>query len=45
MNFFKNMSISSWNVRGAANIIGRHHCKELVQKFQPILFVLLETHS
>lgn len=41
---FSDFSILVWNIRGAASSRGRRHVKDLVRKFKPSLFVLLETH-
>lgn len=42
---FKDCNVIVWNVRGAVNKKGQRHVKELVRKFSPIVFVLLETHT
>ena len=34
-----------WNIRGASNKLARVHCKELVRKFRPVFFIVVETHS
>ena len=41
---FKDCNIISWNVRGAVNKRGQRHVRELVWKFSPMVFILLETH-
>ena len=38
------LKILSWNIRGAANKVGHRHVKELVHRFHPTVFVVLETH-
>lgn len=42
---FIDFSIMVWNIRGAVNLRGKRHTKELVRKYRPSLFVLLETHA
>ena len=37
-------TILSWNIRGAANKVGQRHLKELVKRFHPFVFIILETH-
>ena len=44
MKCFNDFSVLSWNVRGARSKVGRRHVKNLVQKFKPSTFIVLETH-
>ena len=37
-------SILCWNVRGAESKEGKRHVKNLVKKYKPTIFILLETH-
>jgi hypothetical protein len=37
-------SILSWNIRGAQNNTARRHLKDLIRRFTPTFFAILETH-
>ena len=37
-------NIITWNIRGAMSKKGKRHVKELVRRFQPKVFIVLETH-
>ncbi|XP_019459941.1 PREDICTED: uncharacterized protein LOC109359701 [Lupinus angustifolius] len=41
---FQNFNIISWNVRGAISSNGLRHVRELIRKYQPSVFIVLETH-
>ena len=41
---FEDLSILSWNIRGALSLEGRRHAKELVRKHRPLFIFLMETH-
>lgn len=41
---FKDVTILSWNVRGASNDKAKRHIKELIKKHNPSLFFIMETH-
>lgn len=41
---FTNFSMLSWNIRGAHNKRAKRHVKELIKKFQPTIFIIMETH-
>lgn len=41
---FRNFSILSWNIRGAANKKSKIHLKNLIRKFKPTDIFLMETH-
>ena len=43
LNVFNDFSVMSWNVKGATNKVGRRHVKNLILKYKPTLFILLET--
>ena len=43
MRCFNDFSVLSWNVRRAGSKVGRRHVKNLVQKFRPSIFIVLET--
>jgi exonuclease III len=38
------ISILSWNIRGANNSNAKRQLKEIIRKFNPTFFVVLETH-
>lgn len=38
------ISLLSWNVRGASNATAKRHVKELIRKHNPSLMFLMETH-
>lgn len=42
---FSDFSILVWNIRGAVSGRGRPHTKDLIRKYKPSMFVLLETHA
>ena len=42
---FLNCNIIAWNIKGAINAKGKRHVKELVRKFKPKVFIVLETHT
>lgn len=44
MKDFNNISILSWNIRGAANCMAKRHVKDLVRKYHPTFFFVLETY-
>jgi len=35
---FEDLTILSWNIRGALSLEGRRHAKELVRKHNPLYF-------
>lgn len=41
---FQDFSILCLNVRGAVNVTGRRHARELVKKHNPSMIILIETH-
>lgn len=41
---YRDMTILSWNVRGASNDKAKRHIKELIKKHRPTLIFILETH-
>ena len=43
--FMDSLNMIVWNIRGASNKLARVHCKELVRKFRPVFFIVVETHS
>jgi len=45
MQLFNEFSILSWNIKGAVNSLGKRNYRDLVYKYQPSLFVILETHA
>jgi hypothetical protein len=45
MQLFNEFSILSWNNRGVVNSQGKRNYRDLVYKYQPSLFVILETHA
>ncbi|KAI9386481.1 hypothetical protein POPTR_010G031125v4 [Populus trichocarpa] len=45
MQLFNEFSILSWNIRGVVNSQGKRNYRDLVYKYQPSLFVILETHA
>ena len=38
-------TIMCWNIRGAMNKDGRPHVRELICRFKPTFFIVMETHS
>ena len=38
------LNIIVWNIRGASNKLARVNCKELVRKFKPVIFIVVEIH-
>ena len=44
MKCFNDFSVLSWNVRGAGSKVGRRHINNLANKFNPYIFIVLETH-
>lgn len=45
MNDFKEFSVLSWNIRGAANAGVKRHFRGLLAWFRPILVFIMETHT
>lgn len=41
---FNQISIITWNIRGAASRKGKRHVRELVHKHHPTFFLIYETH-
>lgn len=41
---FQYFNVLCWNIRGAINVDGRRHIKELVRKHTPAIVILMETH-
>jgi len=41
---FEDLTILSWNIRGALSLEGRRHAKELVRKHHPLFIFLMEIH-
>lgn len=41
---FQDLVILSWSIRGAINLVGKHHIRELVRKYRPSIVILVETH-
>lgn len=41
---FKDFTLLSWNIRGAHNNRAKRHIKDLIRKFQPCIFIVIETH-
>lgn len=39
-----NISLISWNIRGASNDNAKRHIKELIRKHSPDLFFIMQTH-
>ncbi|CAJ2635885.1 unnamed protein product [Trifolium pratense] len=44
MEALNDISILSWNIRGAQNNNSRRHLKEVIRKYNPIFLAILETH-
>ena len=42
---FMDCTIMCWNIRGAMNKDGRRHVCELIYRFNPTFFIVMETHS
>jgi exonuclease III len=45
MIVFNDISVLSWNVRGANNPKTKRYLKELMNKYHPTFLVIMETHS
>lgn len=43
-HLFKDVTFLSWNVRGASNDKAKRHFKDLIKKYKPTFFFVLETH-
>lgn len=41
---FQDLVFLSWNIRGAMNLTGKRHARELVRKYKPSIVILVETH-
>lgn len=41
---FQDFSVLCWNIRGAINVVGRRHTRELINKFRPSMVILVENH-
>lgn len=44
MDFYNNLSILSWNIRGAFGRNKRRHVRDIVSQYHPSLFLVYETH-
>ena len=44
MDCFKKFSVLSWNLRGAVNVAGKRVVRELVKRYNPDIFIILEPH-
>lgn len=44
MNAFNDLSILSWNIRGAVSSEGKRQAHVLIRRYNPMLIVLMETH-
>jgi hypothetical protein len=44
MNAFNDLSILSWNIRGAVSSDGKRQARVLIRRYNPMLTVLMETH-
>lgn len=41
---FKEFSALSWNIRGAVNLTGKRHSRELTRKYRPSMVIMMEIH-
>jgi endonuclease/exonuclease/phosphatase family metal-dependent hydrolase len=44
MEALNDISVLSWNIRGAHNNNSRRHLKEIIRKYRPTFLAILETH-
>lgn len=42
---FKDVSMLSWNIWGAANKNAKRHLMELIRKYSPTFLIIMETHT
>lgn len=45
MDLFNDVSIISWNIRGAFSKTARRHVRDIVHLHHPSLFLVYETHG
>jgi exonuclease III len=45
MEVLYDISILSWNIRGAQNCIAKRHLKDMIRKYNPTFLSILETHT
>ena len=42
---FIDFKVLAWNVRGAVNVKGQRHMRDLIKRFHPNVVIVIETHT